>query len=270
MSNIENLCIENEGRFGVFDFNHPQILVVLCLPRQISVGFLFIHRRRAGCAQPRGRAVRRGGAAVNFATRAEAVDLDEQRARVRVTFTGDRRHKSGYRAAAQPGLNPQLGFKPFRARSAAVTHIGRHTIVKPLIGLCVSVGNEVRGSGPGDNWALQWGADAQFSHERRAVPAMMGIVGPLVVFLMVFGGYVLAGGHIDVVLEALPHEMMTIGGGAAGAMIIGNTPSTLKGIGKGIKQVFSGPHWKEQDFKDVLCLLFTITKMIKSKGILVI
>ena len=99
---------------------------------------------------------------------------------------------------------------------------------------------------------------------------MMGIVGPLVVFLMVFGGYVLAGGHIDVVLEALPHEMMTIGGGAAGAMIIGNTPSTLKGIGKGIKQVFSGPHWKEQDFKDVLCLLFTITKMIKSKGILVI
>lgn len=38
----------------------------------------------------------------------------------------------------------------------------------------------------------------------------------------------------------------------------------------GIKQVFSGPKWKEQDFKDMLCLPFTITKMIKSKGILVI
>ena len=99
---------------------------------------------------------------------------------------------------------------------------------------------------------------------------MMGIIGLLVVFVMVFGGYILAGGHIDVVLEALPHEMMTIGGGAMGALLIGNTPTTLKGIGGGIKQVFTGPKWKEQDFKDMLCLLFTITKMIKSKGILVI
>lgn len=99
---------------------------------------------------------------------------------------------------------------------------------------------------------------------------MMGIVGIVVVFVMVFGGYILAGGNIGVVLEALPHEMMTIGGGAIGALIIGNTPSTLKATGKSIKQVFSGPQWKEQDFKDMLCLLFTITKMIKSKGILVI
>jgi len=99
---------------------------------------------------------------------------------------------------------------------------------------------------------------------------MMGIVGLVVVFVMVFGGYMIAGGEIGVVLEALPHEMMTIGGGAAGAMIIGNTPSTLKGLVGGVKQVFSGPKWKEQDFKDMLCLLFTITKMIKSKGILVI
>ncbi len=99
---------------------------------------------------------------------------------------------------------------------------------------------------------------------------MMGIIGLVVVFVMVFGGYILAGGDIMVVLEALPHEMMTIGGGAAGAMIIGNTPTTLKALGGALKQVFSGGHWKEQDFKDMLCLLFTITKMIKSKGILVI
>ena len=99
---------------------------------------------------------------------------------------------------------------------------------------------------------------------------MMGIIGLVVVFVMVFGGYVLSGGHLAVILEALPHELMTIFGGAAGALIIGNTPSTLKAIIAGVKQVFSGPKWKEQDFKDMLCLLFTITKMIKSKGILVI
>jgi chemotaxis protein MotA len=99
---------------------------------------------------------------------------------------------------------------------------------------------------------------------------MMGIIGLVIVFIMVFGGYVISGGHLGVVLEALPHELMTIFGGAVGAIIIGNTPATLKAVAAGIKQVFAGPKWKEQDFKDMLCLLFTITKMIKSKGILVI
>ncbi len=99
---------------------------------------------------------------------------------------------------------------------------------------------------------------------------MMGIVGIIFVFVMVFGGFLLHGGNIMVVIHALPTELMTIFGGAIGAMIVGNTADTLKGVGTGIKQVFTGPKWKEQDFKDMLCLLFTITKMIKSKGILVI
>ncbi len=99
---------------------------------------------------------------------------------------------------------------------------------------------------------------------------MMGIVGIVFVFVMVFGGFLLHGGNIMVVVAALPTELMTIFGGAIGAMIVGNSADTLKGVGKGIKQVFGGPKWKEQDFKDMLCLLFTITKMIKSKGILVI
>ena len=99
---------------------------------------------------------------------------------------------------------------------------------------------------------------------------MMGIVGIIFVFVMVFGGYLLHGGSMGVIVTALPTELMTIFGGAIGAMIVGNSATTLKGVGKGLKQVFSGPKWKEQDFKDMLCLLFTITKMIKSKGILVI
>ncbi len=99
---------------------------------------------------------------------------------------------------------------------------------------------------------------------------MMGIIGIIFVFVMVFGGYLLHGGSMSVIFAALPTELMVILGGATGALIIGNTAGTLKGVVGGLKQVFSGPKWKEQDFKDMLCLLFTITKMIKSKGILVI
>lgn len=99
---------------------------------------------------------------------------------------------------------------------------------------------------------------------------MTGIVGIILVFVMVFGGYMLHGGHLGVIIAALPTEMMVIFGGAMGAMIVGNDIHILKGLIPAIKKVFSGPKWKEQDFKDMLCLLFTITKMIKSKGILVI
>jgi len=55
---------------------------------------------------------------------------------------------------------------------------------------------------------------------------MVGIIGILVVFGMVFGGYLLHGGSVGVILAALPTEMMTIMGGAIGALIIGNTALT--------------------------------------------
>ncbi len=99
---------------------------------------------------------------------------------------------------------------------------------------------------------------------------MLGIIGIVCVFVMVFGGYMLHGGHLSVIVEALPTELMVIFGGAMGAMITGNSSTVLKGVVGNLKKVFSGPKWAEQDYKDVLCLLFTITKMIKSKGILVI
>jgi chemotaxis protein MotA len=99
---------------------------------------------------------------------------------------------------------------------------------------------------------------------------MIGIIGLVMTFVMVFGGYLLHGGKMGVILAALPTEMMVIFGGACGAMVVGNSAETLKGLIGNIKKVFSGPKWTEQDFKDILCLLFTITKMIKAKGILVI
>ncbi len=70
---------------------------------------------------------------------------------------------------------------------------------------------------------------------------MMGIIGLVIVFVMVFGGYMLHGGHLDVIITALPTEMMVIFGGAMGAMIIGNSVETMKGLGPNMKKVFAGP-----------------------------
>ena len=51
---------------------------------------------------------------------------------------------------------------------------------------------------------------------------MFVIIGYLVALGCIFGGYIIHGGNIAVVLHALPIEMMVICGGAIGAFIVNN------------------------------------------------
>ena len=87
---------------------------------------------------------------------------------------------------------------------------------------------------------------------------MIAIVGIVVVFVMVFGGYLAAGGTMGIILKALPFEMAMIGGAAAGAFILGNNIATIKGAGRDIARVFKGPKWSPDDYRDLLCLLFEL------------
>ena len=41
---------------------------------------------------------------------------------------------------------------------------------------------------------------------------MIGIIGIVIIFAMVFGGYVAAGGKMGIILKSLPFEMIMIGG----------------------------------------------------------
>jgi len=96
---------------------------------------------------------------------------------------------------------------------------------------------------------------------------MFPLIGIAIVFGMVFGGFVLAGGHFDVIIVALPFELMMIGGAAVGALVISQDPAALKGVGGGLGKVLSGPKWKKQDYQDLLTLLFQLTKLMKTKGV---
>ena len=67
---------------------------------------------------------------------------------------------------------------------------------------------------------------------------MIGILGILIIFVMVFGGYLAAGGKLGIIFKALPFEMMIIGGAALGATITGNSMHELKAIGGGFGKIF--------------------------------
>jgi hypothetical protein len=57
---------------------------------------------------------------------------------------------------------------------------------------------------------------------------MLGFVGIAVILIMVFGGYVLAGGKMGIILKSLPFEMIMIGGAAIGAFLISNDMAAVK------------------------------------------
>jgi chemotaxis protein MotA len=96
---------------------------------------------------------------------------------------------------------------------------------------------------------------------------MLGLVGIAVILVMVFGGYVAAGGKMGIILKALPFEMIMIGGAAVGAFLISNDFASVKGTVKDIGKVFKGPKWKTADYKELLCLLFELIRLSRANPV---
>lgn len=95
---------------------------------------------------------------------------------------------------------------------------------------------------------------------------MLNGVGFLLILGCVFGSFLLSGGKLEVIFEALPHELMAIVGAAIGAFIVGNSFATVKNAGKGIIRAFKGPRWKQSDYSDLLKLLFGVLSTFKKGG----
>ncbi|GJL97079.1 MAG: flagellar motor protein MotA [Hyphobacterium sp.] len=97
---------------------------------------------------------------------------------------------------------------------------------------------------------------------------MFQIIGIVVVVAMVFGGFALAGGHFNIIIAAMPFEMMMIGGAAVGAFLIGNSGKTVMKTLGDFGKIIAGPKWKTKDYSDLLALLFQLTKTMKTKGVI--
>ena len=96
---------------------------------------------------------------------------------------------------------------------------------------------------------------------------MIGIIGIITIFVMVFGGYLAAGGKMGIILKSLPFEMAMIGGAAVGAFLISNSASEAKHTVKDLGKVFKGPTWKHEDYRDLLCLLFELIRLAKQNPV---
>ena len=92
------------------------------------------------------------------------------------------------------------------------------------------------------------------------------IIGVIVVFACVFGGYSAMGGHVEVLWQ--PFEFVIILGAAIGAFIIGNTGPVLKAVPSMFGTLIKGPKFNKAAYVELLGVQFAMYKLIQQKGIL--
>ena len=92
------------------------------------------------------------------------------------------------------------------------------------------------------------------------------IIGIVIIFASVLGGYAMAGGHLVILFQ--PFEALIILGAAAGAYVIGNTGPVLKQTFGVFGILFRGPRYNKASYIELLGLQFTLFKLAQSKGVL--
>ncbi|MEQ8664381.1 MAG: flagellar motor stator protein MotA [Rhodospirillales bacterium] len=92
---------------------------------------------------------------------------------------------------------------------------------------------------------------------------MFLIVGALIVLGTVLGGYGIHGSY-GVLWQ--PIEFLIIFGGAFGAFVIANPKRVIIGALKSVGKLLKGPKYKADDYTELLCVLFSVFKLAKTKG----
>lgn len=93
---------------------------------------------------------------------------------------------------------------------------------------------------------------------------MLFIIGFIVVIAAVVGGYMGAGGHLEVLWQ--PLEFLIIFGAGIGAFLIANPSSVLKGILGNLSKLIKGAKYGKTSYLELLTCLYSVFKLAKSKG----
>ena len=92
------------------------------------------------------------------------------------------------------------------------------------------------------------------------------IIGILVVCFCVFGGFVFGGGHLLVLVH--PNELLIIGGGAAGALMIMSPKKVLMEIISGLSLCIKGAPHSRAAYEDLLKLLYELFLLGRRSGMI--
>lgn len=95
---------------------------------------------------------------------------------------------------------------------------------------------------------------------------MIIVVGIVIVCACVFGGFVFGGGHLLVLIH--PNELIIIGGGAMGALIIMSPRKVLMDICKGLMTCMKGAPHNRAAYEDLLKVLYELFLIGRRNGMI--
>ena len=99
---------------------------------------------------------------------------------------------------------------------------------------------------------------------------MFVLIGYAVCFGCIFGVYILHGGNVQVLLKALPFEMITIGGCALGAFVVNNQPKVLKATMAALPSALKGSKYTKARYMELMSLLYDILQKARKEGLMAI
>ena len=95
---------------------------------------------------------------------------------------------------------------------------------------------------------------------------MFVIIGLLIVFGSILGGYTMHHGKIAVLIQI--SEFIIIGGAALGAMVISNPPALVKRIFTGLLSLLKSNPYNEKAFAELLQVLYDVFQTARKEGLI--
>jgi chemotaxis protein MotA len=95
---------------------------------------------------------------------------------------------------------------------------------------------------------------------------MLTIGGLVLLFACVLGSYIVSGGSMEPLIEAIPFEMWTIGGAALATMLMANSMHDVKHTFGSFGKMIKGASYHKADYIELLSLLFFLVKLASTKG----
>ena len=95
---------------------------------------------------------------------------------------------------------------------------------------------------------------------------MFAIVGILLVFAAVIGGFLMEKGHIEVLVQ--PAELLIIVGASMGTLLVANPMHVLRGIVGGLKGVLGGSPFNRERYLSTLKMMYQFLNKVRKEGLL--
>ncbi len=95
---------------------------------------------------------------------------------------------------------------------------------------------------------------------------MIAILGILLVFAAVIGGFLMEKGHIAVLVQ--PAELLIIAGAGIGTLLAANPAHILKAIAAGLKDVIGGSKFNKARYLNTLRMMYQFLNKVRKEGLL--